>query len=508
MPRCTETPPAIIAKLRALASTNAPKTTNANVRSLVSRSVTRASAAIASPPTRGIAEYAARLASTLCRASRLRSESTSTETAPIITAGAGPHSAIASTRAKNVPVTRSALCLSASRSLAIASASSTTTSPTGRQSSAVEEAMAATSVPRRITASAARSLLERAGMEVVSGGTPESEPPVPSQPSGSSRDVPLERPVAGAARQGRRSEGIPLVFRGSRTPPGGDRRPPISGETLREGPLVGDAGEVQPVRRRRAAGLGPRAALQPRAEAPDGAAPAGALEHRADEHAVHVAHERVGLDVELEHVACPLPARAEHVALEALVVGVGRREGREVVAAGEQGGAGMERRLVEPVRPPQRAAVLERRGRGPREHPVHVRPRARVVPGREPGRRGLGGEHRDLRGQHGVDRAQRGQRALVGGDLAERVHAPVRPSRDGQLDPLAQHRRQRARELAGDRPLTRLGGPPREGRAVVGQSELGLRVRLTFPAQARESALITPALDRPSRSRQTTGGPA
>src|SRR3954449_5581200 len=237
MPRCTETPPAIIAKLRALASTNAPKTTNANVRSLVSRSVMRASAAIASPPTRGIAEYAARLANTLCQASRLRSESKSTETAPIITAGAGPHSAMASTRAKNVPVTRSALCLSASRSLAIASASSTTTSPTGRQSSAVEEATAATSVPSRITASAARSLLERAGMEVVSGGTPESEPPVPSQPSGSSRDVPPERPVAGAARQGRRSEGIPLVFRGSRTPPGGDRRPPISGETLREGPL-------------------------------------------------------------------------------------------------------------------------------------------------------------------------------------------------------------------------------------------------------------------------------
>src|SRR3954453_22795592 len=261
MPRCTETPPAIIAKLRALASTNAPKTTNANVRSLVSRSVLRASAAIASPPTSGIAQYAARLATTFCHASRLRSESTSTETAPITTAGAGPHSAMASTRAKNVPVTRSALCLSASRSLAIASASSTTTSPTGRQSSAVEEAMAATSVPRRITASAARSLLERAGMEVVSGGTPESEPPVPSQPSGSSRDVPLERPVAGAARQGRRSEGIPLVFRGSRTPPGGDRRPPISGGTLREGPLgderpcgrqavtLHDRGEVGRVRR-------------------------------------------------------------------------------------------------------------------------------------------------------------------------------------------------------------------------------------------------------------------
>src|SRR3954468_8353656 len=56
--------------------------------------------------------------------------------------------------------------------------------------------------------------------------------------SGPSRDVALERPAAGAARQGRRPAGIPLVFQGSRTPPGGDRRSPISGETLREGPLV------------------------------------------------------------------------------------------------------------------------------------------------------------------------------------------------------------------------------------------------------------------------------
>src|SRR3954452_13579516 len=55
--------------------------------------------------------------------------------------------------------------------------------------------------------------------------------------SAPSRDVALERPAAGAARQGRRPAGIPLVFQGSRTPPGGDRRPPISGETLREGPL-------------------------------------------------------------------------------------------------------------------------------------------------------------------------------------------------------------------------------------------------------------------------------
>src|SRR5215216_1947258 len=63
---------------------------------------------------------------------------------------------------------------------------------------------------------------------------------------GSSRDVALERPGAGAARQGRRPAGIPLGFQGSRTTHGGvpvrcfasEQRPPISSRTLREGPLV------------------------------------------------------------------------------------------------------------------------------------------------------------------------------------------------------------------------------------------------------------------------------
>ena len=46
----------IIAKLRMLASTNAPKTTKAKVRLLVSRSVTGSSASIPSPTTSGITE--------------------------------------------------------------------------------------------------------------------------------------------------------------------------------------------------------------------------------------------------------------------------------------------------------------------------------------------------------------------------------------------------------------------------------------------------------------------
>src|SRR5215212_3916939 len=54
--------------------------------------------------------------------------------------------------------------------------------------------------------------------------------------TGSSRDVAAERPDAGAARQGRRPAGILLGFQGSGTPPGGDRRSPISGGMSREGP--------------------------------------------------------------------------------------------------------------------------------------------------------------------------------------------------------------------------------------------------------------------------------
>src|SRR4051794_41816986 len=55
--------------------------------------------------------------------------------------------------------------------------------------------------------------------------------------SGSSRDVPSERPAAGAARQGRRSGAMLVALPGPRTPHGGDRRPATSGGTLRGRPL-------------------------------------------------------------------------------------------------------------------------------------------------------------------------------------------------------------------------------------------------------------------------------
>src|SRR5918995_2662451 len=80
---------------------------------------------------------------------------------------------------------------------------------------------------------------------------------MPAMPhiSASSRDSRRRRAVAGGARQGRRFEGMPLAFRGSRTPPGTDRRPKRRRRGSREGALgkdlqvlvalpVGDGGEV------------------------------------------------------------------------------------------------------------------------------------------------------------------------------------------------------------------------------------------------------------------------
>src|SRR3954451_7380727 len=55
--------------------------------------------------------------------------------------------------------------------------------------------------------------------------------------SGSSRDVPSARPAAGAARQGR-TGAMPAALPGPRTQHGDDRRSPIAGGMLREGPLV------------------------------------------------------------------------------------------------------------------------------------------------------------------------------------------------------------------------------------------------------------------------------
>ncbi len=85
----------------------------------------------------------------------------------------------------------------------------------------------------------------------------------------------------------------------------------------------------------------------------------------------------------LEHVAVLRPGGGEDVAVEADVVGLGRREGGEVVVAGQRSGAGFQRLAVDPVRPPEGPALLERARRRAGQEAVAIAARAGVAAGVE-----------------------------------------------------------------------------------------------------------------------------
>ena len=169
----------------------------------------------------------------MCGARRLRNESTSTETTPISTAGAGPHSAIASTTAKNAPEIRCDPCRSASRSLTMASASRIATSPSGCQSSASDDAAAATSVPKRIAPSTTSSRFPRAvicrGEPRPAGGRPQRvvqgrrtatlRKPIASVSSGSSRQGARRRPRSKPVASGKRVSRQPATSKPARSNP-------------------------------------------------------------------------------------------------------------------------------------------------------------------------------------------------------------------------------------------------------------------------------------------------
>src|ERR671915_1306340 len=123
--------------------------------------------------------------------------------------------------------------------------------------------------------------------------------------------------------------------------------------------------QVKALRRRGRPGLAARPSLE---ESPKPLR-VDAVQHRSDQHAHHVAHERVGLDDERQHVLALVdPLRSHHVALEVDVVGLGRREGREVVPAGQGGGAGVEHGAVERARPPEGPVALEGAADRARQH--------------------------------------------------------------------------------------------------------------------------------------------
>ena len=131
------------------------------------------------------------------------------------------------------------------------------------------------------------------------------------------------------------------------------------------------------------------------------------LEHRPDQHPDHLAHERVRLDPELEHLAlgtAVLPPRREHDPREPLVIGLGRRERGEVVNPDQSRRALRQRRNIEPVRPPQRPPGLEHAPRPSSQNPIAVSPAGGVAPRVEPV------SDRNTRNRRHIVRQQRIQR--------------------------------------------------------------------------------------------------
>ena len=133
---------------------------------------------------------------------------------------------------------------------------------------------------------------------------------------------------------------------------------------------VAHAGQVQAVGRRGAPGLRARPALEQRREGLGRAPAARHLEHRPDQHAVHVAHEGVRLDPELEHVARPSAHRARSTSRSKRTWSVS--VGVKAVKSCVPGSAA--RRRPAPSRSsgcgqcsarPRSKALRRRRGRGP-----------------------------------------------------------------------------------------------------------------------------------------------
>src|SRR5918995_618927 len=355
-------------------------------------------------------------------------------------------------------------------------------------------------MPETISSAWNPSTSPSAANRTQSTGVPSVAKPTVPSPNGTSsthsgRRVVMPRPIAerlpsgaitassmpGTSSSARRracrpSAAIPSsLVSSTRTPGrilGGGPGPGVASVGRRSPPSVADRGEVEAVGRRGGPGLRAGAPREQPLEVADGTAAAGHLQHGPDEHAVHVAHERVRLDPEDEQLTLALPARRDDVAAEALVVRVRGREGREVVRADERAGAGLQRRQVGVVGPPQRPRPLERRGRRPGEHAVEVGAGERVVARGEAVRRGLRREDGDLVWQQGVDGAQGRGRPGIGDDLAERVDPAVRAAGHREVDRRAQDGLQRPLELGRHGAPAGLRGPAGEGRPVVLERQL------------------------------------
>lgn len=241
----------------------------------------------------------------------------------------------------------------------------------------------------------------------------------------------------------------------------------------REAPsAVAHAGEVQAARARpgRRRG-GARRPAAPRAV--QGPAAAGDLEHRADEHAVHVPHERVGLDLEPRRSpSCTQSGPPGDAAgPKRTWGGSGWRERREVVRARQQRRTGVDSRSRSrpcghhSARP---ASIGERI----REWSTRSRARARhrVPPRSRQALRSLRArQHGHIRPHQRIQRLRPHHRALIRRHLPRRVHPR-----------LSARNRQRHRALKTAAPahprsphlsLPRLHSPAEKGGAVIGDVE-------------------------------------
>ena len=325
---------------------------------------------------------------------------------------------------------------------------------------------------------------------------------IPSSFVSRTSHAPLQdrRRAACAARHRRQA---PAVRRhGGPRPRGAERRPP----TQRHAAV---RGAVCPPRARRA--------REQRAKSSTRAA-RGDLEHRPDEHAVHVAQERVGLDPELEQVAVAPPTRRASTSRSKRTcsVSVGR-EGREVVRAGQRAPrTRAARRGRRRCGHQQRAAALERaaRARGRARGSSRSARGASRRASKPVGRRLAGAAPRRRRGSSALSDA-----AATGAPVGRRRPGPRRGRRgrcarrrSARPARAAASVAQRALELALHGAQAGLARPAGEAAAVVLESvERGRRDRVSAPPAPRRRGArraLRPARGRPSRSSPSGAGRA
>ena len=139
---------------------------------------------------------------------------------------------------------------------------------------------------------------------------------------------------------------------------------------------------------------------------------------------------------------------------------------------------GFQRRLVDRMRPPQRAVALERAPGRARQHAVAVRPRRASRRASKPSGSRLGRHHGDIVRQHAVQGAKQRRRLgrLTGNreahHLPPSMHPGIGAPRHGQRRRGAKHGPKRIEQRLLHRPEPRLNSPPKKLPPVILENQL------------------------------------